>query len=189
MSINLTIQGRGVNINQRFEQYVRNKIDRLDRYLPGIEDARLHVRRESARPESPKSVELTVRRRRTLLRVEEQDADMFVAFDGVLDKMYQRVARYKGRVMDRKHNGEVYPEDMEFEVAEPVPVQTPAAIEKPQLVRVKTFEVSRMSNEEAVEQMELLSHDFFVFRDEDYGKLQVAYRRKSGGYGILRPEN
>ena len=186
MTMNLTIQGRGVNINQRFEQYVRNKIERLDRYLPGIEDARLHVSRESAKPESPKSVELTVRRRRTLLRVEERDSDMFAAFDGVLDKMYHRVARYKGRAMDRKHVG--YIEDIDFEVAEPVPVQAPPA-EKPQLVRVKTFEVVRMSNEEAVEQMELLSHDFYVFRDEDNGKMQVAYRRKSGGYGILRPDN
>ena len=78
--------------------------------------------------------------------------------------------------------------DLPAQVAEPVPVQAPPA-EKPQLVRVKTFEVVRMSNEEAVEQMELLSHDFYVFRDEDNGKMQVAYRRKSGGYGILRPEN
>jgi putative sigma-54 modulation protein len=181
----LTIQGRGVNINQRFEQYVQNKISRLERYLPGIEDARLNVSREGSKPEAPKSVELTVRRRRTLLRVEERDADMFAAFDGVLDKMYHRVARYKGRMLDNQRAG--HEEDNELAMAEPLPIDSPE-LDMPRTLRIKTFAVVPMSNEEAIDQMELLGHDFYVFMSQEDGQVNVAYRRESGGYGILRPE-
>ncbi len=183
----LTIQGHGWEISQRFEDYVHRKADRLDRYLPGVEDVRVEVTRESAKDGAVKSLQLTVRRRRTLLRVEEQDADLFKAFDTALDKMYHRIARYKGRRTDRKRDEG---EDAELAEAEALPIDVEAdeGQEEQRVVRTKTFAITPMSVDEAIEQMELLGHDFFVFTHSDDSAVKVVYRRKSGDYGLLQPE-
>lgn len=186
----LTIQGHGWEISRRFEEYVHKKADRLDRYLPGLEDVRVEVTRQSARDDAPKSLQLTIRRKRTLLRVEEQNADLFKAFDTALDKMYHRIARYKGRRVDRKRGG-VPADDAELASAEALPIDTgadEASPEEQRVVRVKTFAITPMSIDEAIEQMELLGHDFFVFTHADDGAVKVVYRRKAGDYGLLQPE-
>ncbi len=186
----LTIQGHGWEISRRFEEYVHKKAGRLDRYLPGVEDMRVEVTRQSAKEDAPKSLQLTIRRKRTLLRVEEQDADLFKAFDAALDKMYHRIARYKGRRIDRKRGG-LAVGDEELAVAEALPIDAglaEALPEEQRVVRVKTFPITPMSVDEAIEQMELLGHDFFVFMHADDGAVKVVYRRKAGDYGLLQPE-
>ncbi len=184
------VQGHSMNVSQRLDKYVRNKTERLQRYLPGVEEVRVEFTRQSAKSDVPKSVELTVRRRSTLLRVEEQDADPFTAFDLALEKMYQRIARYKGRRIDRKRSGAVaLAEDEELLTAEALPIEeAPPAAPPPKLVRIKTFQIVPMSVEEAIEQMELLGHDFFVFVHSDDSIVKVVYRRKGGDYGLLQPE-
>ncbi len=185
----INIHGHSMIVSQRLEKYVRSKAAKLDRYFPGIEDVHVEFTRESSKRDALKSVELTIRRGRTLLRVEERNPDPFAAFDAALDKMYQRIARYKGRRIDRKRNGVALPEvDQQLLEAEPLPIEAPPAEPEPKLVRIKTFEVVPMSVEEAIEQMELLGHDFFVFVHQDDGRIKVAYRRKKGGYGLLQPE-
>ncbi|BCX02833.1 MAG: ribosomal subunit interface protein [Candidatus Roseilinea sp.] len=188
----VSVQGHNMNVSQRLDKYVRNKTERLQRYLPGVEDVRVEFTRQSTKSDVPKSVELTVRRRGTLLRVEEQDPDPFKAFDFALEKMYQRIARYKGRRIDRKRSGAaaLTTEDEELLMAEALPIEeeVPPAAPPPKLVRVKTFQIVPMSVEEAIEQMELLGHDFFVFVHSDDGRVKVVYRRKGGDYGLLQPE-
>ncbi|MBX7214109.1 MAG: ribosome-associated translation inhibitor RaiA [Thermoflexales bacterium] len=181
-----TIQGHGSGISSKFETYIRNKAARLERLLPGIEDVRVEVNRESAKDDAPKSLQLTVRRKRTLLRVEERNADPYTAFDSALDKMYHRIARYKGRRADRKRSGVMI--DDELAAAEALPEGVVETSPEQRVVRLKHFAISPMSVDEAIEQMELLGHDFFVFMNESDGSTNVAYRRKSGGYGVLQPE-
>jgi len=188
----VSVQGHSMNVSQRLDKYVRNKTERLQRYLPGVEEVRVEFTRQSAKSDVPKSVELTVRRRSTLLRVEERNADPFIAFDLALEKMYQRIARYKGRRIDRKRSGAapLTAEDEELLTAEALPIEeeAPPAAPAPKLVRIKTFQIVPMSVDEAIEQMELLGHDFFVFVHSDDGMVKVVYRRKSGDYGLLQPE-
>ncbi len=188
----VSVQGHNMNVSQRLDKYVRNKAERLQRYLPGVEDVRVEFTRQSAKSDVPKSAELTVRRRGTLLRVEEEDPDPFKAFDLALEKMYQRIARYKGRRIDRKRSGgtALATEDEELLMAEALPIEeeTPSAAPPPKLVRIKTFQIVPMSVEEAIEQMELLGHDFFVFVHADDSRVKVVYRRKGGDYGLLQPE-
>lgn len=187
----VSVQGHNMNVSQRLDKYVRNKTERLQRYLPGVEDVRVEFTRQSAKSDVPKSAELTVRRRGTLLRVEEQDPDPFRAFDLALEKMYQRIARYKGRRIDRKRSGAAVlaTEDEELLMAEALPIEeVPPAAPPPKLVRIKTFQIVPMSVEEAIEQMELLGHDFFVFVHADDSRVKVVYRRKGGDYGLLQPE-
>jgi putative sigma-54 modulation protein len=185
----VTIQGHGYDLGNGFENYVRRKINKLDRYLPGIEEVRVEVTKQSAKDDTPKELEVTLRRRRTLLRVEERNTDLYTAVDAALDKMYHRIARYKGRRIDRRHNGQVAEEDADLQSAEALPIDAEEdEVSEQRIVRVKHFTVTPMSSDEAIEQMELLGHDFFVFMHSEDGRVKVVYRRKTSGYGLLQPE-
>ena len=188
----LSVQGHGFVISKKLETYIRTNVDRLVRYLPGVETIRVEVRSQGTKRDAPKNVQLTVKRKRTLLRVEVVNGEPYSAFDAALDKMYARVARYKGRRRDSRQDG--VSEDMELAAAEAWPTEVLAAIEESaeeetlKVVRTKDFTIVPMSLEEAIEQMELLSHDFFMFMHDADNKTKVVYRRKNGDYGLLQPE-
>lgn len=184
----VVIHSHSMNVSQRLEKYVKTKSERLERYLPGAEEMRVEFTRQSAKTGTPKVVELTVRRRKTVLRVEERDADAFKAFDNALEKMLHRVARFKGRRIDKKRSGAaIAVEEDGLDKAEEAPIDAPAAAPTPKLVRIKTLQMSPMSVEEAIDHMELVSHDFYMFNHDEDSKIKVVYRRKEGGYGLLQP--
>ncbi len=188
----LSVQGHGFGVPKKLQTHIEKKVARLERYLPGIENLRVELSKQSSRRDAQKTVQLTVQRKKTLLRVEVSNGDLFNAFDTALDKMYKRIARYKGRRTDQRNNG--ITEDLELESAEELPSEALAAMaeyseeEVPKVVRSKRFQIVPMSIEEAIEQMELLGHDFFVFTHEDDSKTKVLYRRKGKDYGLLQPE-
>jgi putative sigma-54 modulation protein len=121
--------------------------------------------------------QLTVRVRGKILRAEERTEDMFASIDAVLDKMYRQIARYKGKRKDRMQT-----------VAEGLPVTGQDEEVQGEIVRVKRFELLPMVPEEAIEQMELLGHSFYVFLNADEDAVNVVYRRGDGNYGLLQPE-
>jgi putative sigma-54 modulation protein len=176
----LTIQGKNIEVTDRLEEYIEKKVGKLDRYLPNITEARMELAVEGAKSAKDRQVaQLTVRGKGTLLRAEERTADMFTSIDAVVDKMYRQIVRYKGKRYGRGRGpGEVPPVETE-EVEEE---------ESPRIVRTKRFQVAPMDEEEAVEQMELLGHDFFVFFNVNTNEVNVIYRRKDGNYGLIEPE-
>ena len=176
----LMIQGKNIEVTDRLEEYIEKKVGKLDRYLPTITEGRMELSVEGAKSAKDRQVaQLTLRSKGTLLRAEERTADMFTSIDAVVDKMYRQIVRYKGKRYGRGRGpGEAPPVELgefEEEVA-------------PRIVRTKRFEVSPMGAEEAVEQMELLGHDFFVFFNIDTNEINVIYRRKDGDYGLIEPE-
>lgn len=176
----MIITGKNMEISDRIREYVEKKASRLDRYLHSIEEASLELTRESAKSAEDRHVaQLTVRVRGTILRAEERAADVFTAFDAVLDKMYRQIVRYKTR---RRRKGRVHEDDL-------LPPVEEYEEEPPRhIVRTKRFQVLPMDEEEAVEQMELLGHDFFLFLNANTGELNVLYRRRNGDYGLIEPE-
>jgi putative sigma-54 modulation protein len=102
---------------------------------------------------------------------------MFASIDAIVDKMYRQIVRYKGKRYGRGRGPGEMPPVEEFEEEEP-----------PRIVRTKRFQVAPMDEEEAIEQMELLGHDFFIFFNVDANGINVIYRRKDGNYGLLEPE-
>jgi putative sigma-54 modulation protein len=121
--------------------------------------------------------QLTVRTRGAILRAEERTNDMFASIDATLDKMYRQMARYKGKRQDRRQSGN-----------EALPIEEPTEQAIGEIVRVKRFEVRPMAAEEAIEQMELLGHRFYVFLNVDDNAFNVLYQRDDGNYGLLQPE-
>lgn len=174
----LIIQGKNIEVTDRLREYVEKKVGKLDRYLPTITEARMELSVEGTKSAKDRQVaQLTVRSKGTLLRAEERTADMFASIDAIVDKMYRQIVRYKGKRYGRGRGPGEVPPVQEFEEEPPR-----------RIVRTKRFQVAPMDEEEAIEQMELLGHDFFVFFNVNTDGINVIYRRKDGDYGLLEPE-
>lgn len=182
----VTIRGKNIVINDRINDYVTKKVTKLDRYLPTIDEAHIDLSVEKTRSAQDRHVaQLTVRNRGALLRAEERDQDIFAAIDAVLDKMQRQISRYKER---RTQRGERAAGQKPNVAAVEAAAEQDAGPLPGDIVRIKRFAVSPMHREEALEQMELLGHDFFVFFDAETESFSVLYRRKDGNYGLLQPE-
>jgi putative sigma-54 modulation protein len=183
--MDITIRSRNISITDRLNEYVTKKAAKLDRYLPTIDEAHMELSMEKTRSAQDRQVaQLTVRSRGTILRAEERDQDIFAAIDAVLDKMQRQISRYKDRLYKRGERPAENPNVTAVE-AERAAEAEPLVGE---IVRTKRFPISPMPAEEALEQMELLGHDFFVFFNADTEAINVLYRRKDGNYGLLVPE-
>jgi putative sigma-54 modulation protein len=178
----IQINSRNLNVNKRLQDYVEKKLNRLDRYLPHISEVRLDLANEHYRKGGDRSIaQLTVRNSRgTILRAEDKSQnDIFAAVDMVVDKMYRQISRYKDRFEAA---------EPELAAAEALPIEDTGETEEPvEIVRRKQIAMIPMNEEEAVDQMELLGHDFFVFYNANSGAINVLYRRQNGGYGLLEP--
>jgi putative sigma-54 modulation protein len=173
----LIVQGKNIEITERLRSYVEKKVGKLDRYLPTITEARVELSVESVKDAKQRHVaQLTVRSKGKILRAEERTADIFASIDAIVDKMYTRIMRYKGKLYEKgKGQGEIPP--VEYEEEPPR-----------RIVKVKRFQMMPMDEEEAIEQMELLGHSFFVFYNVRTEGINVLYRRRDGDYGLIIPE-
>lgn len=187
MALEVDVYGRNMDVTDRVRDYATKKVSRLDRYLPGIEEARVdlaYVR--SARSASDRQVaQITVRGKGFILRSEERADDIYAALDTALDKMQRRVERYKGKHYRGRGDGKSAAE-----------VVTPPAQEEeesgelgPIIARRKRFLLTPMSEIEAIEQMALLGHeDFFIFYNANTNSINVLYHRRDGTYGLIEPQ-
>lgn len=180
----LAITGRNTHIANWLEDYIEKKVGKLDRYLPSLEEGRVDVSEEQTRQQAQHYVvQVTLYDKKgKILRGEERGADIRSAVDLVVDKMHQQILRFKTKRLNRYQRGggdEYWGEESPVEVEED-PSRS--------LVRTKRFAISPMNAEEAIEQMDLLGHTFFVYYDADAGQVQVVYRRHDGNYGLIIPE-
>ncbi|MCP4356759.1 MAG: ribosome-associated translation inhibitor RaiA [Chloroflexi bacterium] len=185
----LTIHGRNTEVTQRLHNYIEKKISRLDRYMPNLSAVQVDLSTESTRSAVERQVaQITIRDNKgTILRAEERSNDMFAAIDSVVDKLYRQISRYRGKQRRRWRQGT--PTD-EF-IGEPLPFEEEDLEEdgtELKIVRIKRFSIRPMSSEEAIDQMELLGHDFFVFYNADDDAINVLYKRHNDHYGLLQPE-
>ena len=178
----LQIYTRNIELTERLRDYVEAKVAKFERFLPSLETIRVDLSESNARDSSRRMVaQITINVPKAILRAEERAGDIFAAIDAVMDKMYRRVDRYKGRRTTRRRAAPLAGESLEVAVEEAIEE------EAPQIVRVKEFEVNSITPEEAVEQMELLGHLFYIYLDGNDGRLSVIYRRETGDYGVLKP--
>jgi putative sigma-54 modulation protein len=186
MALQVEIYGRNMEVNDRLNDYVTKKVNKLDRYLPGIDEARVDLAYiKSARSASDRQVaQITVRGKGFILRSEERADDIFAALDTALDKMQRRIERYKGKRNRGRGDGRTAAEVVET----PAPAEEQAQ-QAPVIARRKHFPVTAMDEAEAIEQMMLLGHEnFFVFYNAASNSINVLYRRRDGSLGLLVPE-
>jgi putative sigma-54 modulation protein len=181
----LSIHGRNTEITTRLQNYVEKRTGRLDRYMPDLTEVRVDLSTENTRSAIDSQVaQITVRDNRgTILRAEERSNDMFAAIDAVVDKLYRQISRYRGR-QQRKWRQSGGTEEF---IGEPLPLEEEEEYGEAKIARTKRFSVRPMTAEEAIDQIELLGHDFFVFFNADDDAINVLYKRHNGDYGLLQP--
>jgi putative sigma-54 modulation protein len=185
--MDISINTRGVELTQKLQDHVERKTERLDRYMPNLVEVRVDLSSQNTRSAVERQVaQITVRDNRgTILRAEERNSDMFAAIDTVIDKLYRQIKRYRGKRIQKRRSGAIE----EYVIGEPLPFEEDIEFEEeePSIVRRKSFALRPMVSEEAIEQMELLGHSFFVFFNVDEEAISVVYKRNDGNYGLLQP--
>ena len=200
------IHGRNVGITERFEDYVESKTEKVAGLLPKAQSFNVKVSRLSDKsPKHGDRVEITIVGPGPVIRAESDGNDKYTAFDIAYGRMLERVRRAKDRRKDRRGKGrtslgdaatndfdvvDITPASLETvnAVANGEPVGEGAASEEeytPVVIRTKEFPADRITVEEAVDQMELVGHDFYLFVNDETGKASVVYRRKGWNYGVI----
>lgn len=184
----ISISTHNLELTPRLKTHVEKKTGRLDRYLPNLVDVRVELSSQNTRSAVQRQIaQITIRDTRgTILRAEERSNDMFAAVDEVVDKLYRQIKRYRGKRRQNRRGGGIE----ELALGEPLPLEEEAEWieeEEPVIVRRKRLSLQPMAPEEAIEQMELLGHSFFVFFNPDDEAVNVVYKRQDGNYGLLQP--
>jgi putative sigma-54 modulation protein len=175
------IAKNNVEVSEALEAYIEKKIGKLDRYLPTVSEGKVEISHEGAKlPEQRFSVQVTLDSRGVLIRAQEKSKDIRTAIDKVADVLSKRIERYKGKLYDKGRGISFARQGAAIEAEE---IETPKRV-----VKTKRFLVKPMPVDEAVNQMELLGHDFFLFIDADTERLNLLYRRENGNYGLIEPE-
>ncbi len=175
----LQIKGKNVELSPTVRSYIERKLGKLNRHLPKIVEISVEISGEQTKsPQQRFVVQVTINNNGTLLRGEERGENLFTAVDKVAAIMNRQIERYKGKLYSKGRGSSVA--RSEFSEA----VETPL----PSVVKVKRFTVKPMSVAEAVDQMELLGHDFFLFFRDDTETLNLLYRRRDANYGLIEPE-
>lgn len=184
----LSVNGRNLEVTTKIRNYVEKKTGKLDRYMPNLAEVHVDLSETNARNAVERQVaQITIRDNRgTILRAEERSNDMFASIDAVVDKLYRQISRYRGKRRRKWRSGS--DSTGELVMGEPLPVEEDAEPDESAIVRYKRFTMRPMTAEEAVDQIELLGHDFFVFFNADEQAVNVLYRRRDNNYGLLQPD-
>lgn len=183
--MNFIVRGDNIEVTPALKDYVEKKLGRMERYFSTDFTSDVNVTLKVIR--DVHKVEVTIPMPKLLLRAEESNTDMYAAIDMVVEKLERQIRKHKTRV-NRKLRNE---DSVKYMFADVVNKESQQAMEDDkeiEIVRTKRFNLKPMNAEEAVLQMDLLGHSFFVFNDAEEEVTSVVYKRKDGRYGLIQPE-
>jgi putative sigma-54 modulation protein len=183
------IKTRDFKITDGLQDYIDSRVQKLERVQEPVIDAKLELRGVKNRSGGEQTVaQFTIQTKRAILRTEEKDHDPHVAIDQAVDRMARQIRRLRDKkIFVPRRRSQAVANQVE-PVSEIDTFDELEADERPRPVRRKRFSILPMDEAEAIEQMELLGHDFFVFFNPDDGQMNVLYRRHDGEYGVIQPE-
>lgn len=188
----VSFKGQGITVPDLIKEHAQRRLRRLDRYLPEGTEVVLELRREETRAAQQRYIaQATLNEGGRIVRAEERARDLEAAVDAAADTLARQARRYKER--RRRKDRTSLPRSI---VSEPATTSATVADDDDELdepggkdvVRVKRFPMKPMTVDEALEQVELLGHDFFMFFNADERRYGVLYKRNDGGYGLILPE-
>ncbi|MFD1361677.1 ribosome hibernation-promoting factor, HPF/YfiA family [Lentibacillus salinarum] len=181
------IRGENIEVTGAIRDYVEKKIGKLERYFDTPPSSDVNVNLSVYNDEQ--QIEVTIPIPDLLLRAEERHVDLYAAIDLVVDKLERQIRKYKTRV-NRKFRQKGSPKHIFAELEKEAEIANGKEDDdEPEIVRKKQFDLKPMDSEEAVLQMDLLGHAFYVFTDAISGNTNVVYRRKDGKYGLIEPNS
>ncbi|MDI6772460.1 MAG: ribosome-associated translation inhibitor RaiA [bacterium] len=184
------VQGKHIAVTDALRAYAEQKLAKLPRYFDRVQDAQvvLSVARDSTRGRA-QVVEVTVWCDGLVLRAEETSEDMYTSIDRAVDKLERQIEKFRSRIIEKRRLDESRRRRRAEQSAESaLAAQGMESSSEPRIVRVKRFAMKPMTPEEAVLQMELLGHLFFVFRHAGTQNISVLYKRHDGDFGLIEPE-
>ena len=176
--MDIIIRGSKLEVTDAMESYAKEKLERLNKYLEDVDNIKATV---VAKVHGHlNTVEVTIPLKNFILRAEEVQDDYYAAIDTVIDKLERQIRKNKTRIAsNKKKETKDFASDYIEEIED-------APVEK--IVKRKKIEVKPMDEEEAILQMELLGHEFYLFKDADTNKPMLVYKRKDGNYGVIEAE-
>ena len=172
--------GKNMEVTDALRQVTEKKLSKLDKYFQKDIEGNVTFSTQKNR----KIIEVTINLPGTIIRAEESSDDMYASIDKAIDVLERQIRKYKTRLQKRYQNGET----IRFENVIPLNREYDLDADRPKLVKRKKFGLKPMSYEEAILQMELLRHNFFVFMDSETEDVNVVYKRKDGDYGLIEPQ-
>lgn len=182
--MDLHLTGKNLEISPQAREYLTLKLNKVNRYLPRILAFDVVASREMTRsPDQQFIVQVTIDSNGTLIRGEERAQDLHAATDKVYEVLSRQIEHYKGKSPFKKGRrpGSIRTSTTEVTAA----VSEESEEEGPRVVKNKRFELKPMSIEEAMDQMQLLGHDFFLYYDPDTNNINLLYKRKDGNLGLI----
>lgn len=176
------IRGENIEVTPAIREYVEKKVSKLERYFTEGITATAHVNLKVYNDKQTK-VEITIPMKDLTLRAEERHDDMYAAIDLIVDKLERQIRKYKTRV-NRKAREKGGVEAL-FASLEPSKDEEESSDSDIQIVRTKRFDLKPMDSEEAVLQMNMLGHNFFVYTDAETDSTNIVYKRKDGKYALI----
>ena len=171
------ISGKNIEVTESIKAAIEEKLGRLDKYL--VDDTVVNVTLSVQK--GRQKIEVTIPMKGHIIRAEEGSEDMYVSIDLVVDVIERQIRRYKTRLMNQKYDGTSFKQEF-------MEQEDDVEDDEIRIIRSKKFAIKPMDVEEACVQMELLGHDFFVFRNADTFEVNVVYKRKGNTYGLIVPE-
>ncbi|MBP1926367.1 putative sigma-54 modulation protein [Sedimentibacter acidaminivorans] len=172
----VNIYGKNMQLTEALKEATIKKVERLDKFFQTDVEAKvvLSIERKNQK------VEVTIPFNGRIARVEESSDDMYNSIDEAVESLEQQLRKYKTKLQDKKHSSE----SIKFENFESLDEEDNDF----KVVKTKKFAIKPMNIEEAVLQMDLLKHNFFVFLNADSEEVNVVYKRKDSNYGLIEPE-
>ena len=168
---------RNIHVSDEFKDVLEKKIDRLDKFF--VEGTEATVVLSAGK--TWQKVEATIRTKGAIFRAEQEAHDLGEGIDSVMDKLSSQMAKFKSKL--QKKQRDVVEQELIFGSW-----PEKEAEEETNIIKTKSFPLQPMTTEEAIMQMELLGHEFFVFMEGTSGKVNVVYKRRNEGYGLIEPE-
>lgn len=180
--MNYNIRGENIEITPALRNYVEKKVGKLERYFDDTPTSDVNVRMQVFNNQH--IIEVTIPMSQLLLRAEEIHSDMYAAIDLVVEKLERQIRKHKTKV-NRKFRQEG---SLKYMFRNDIEAEERFDEDEIEVVRTKRFNLKPMDAEEAILQMDMLGHNFFVFSNSVNGDTNVVYRRKDGRYGLIEPE-
>jgi putative sigma-54 modulation protein len=184
--MDMQITGKNLDLSTASRSYIARKLDKVNRHLKKIEAFEVVASEEKTRsPDQRFIVQVTIQNYGTILRGEERGVDLQTAIDKVAEVMNRQVEHYKGKLPSSRRRGTP---SIRTSTAEVTSTRDEEPVEEgPRIVKTKRFDVKPMAIDEAVDQMILLGHDFFLFSNTGNNKINLLYKRKDGDLGLIEP--
>lgn len=173
------IHGNKVKVTEPIKEYIEEKIGKLGKYFGAPEEIRVNVQVRVRGIEQ--AIEVTIPTKNVILRAEESNKDLYAAIDLVSEKLERQIRKNKTRMSKKKVKNNFEEYNLNFDIEE-------SEEDKLEIVKRKNLDIKPMSEEEAILQMNLLGHEFFVFKHAETMNTCVLYKRKDGNFGLISTE-